>query len=219
MKLIVRTAPEPAEKVLEGDRELLRAGEEAVLVGSFSELAITLGASQHGSFPGLSEAISRGVPVLSRPSGGGSLLHHPGDLHFARVIPRSSPRFPTSFTRAYAALGAGVVSWLGLRGLRARWDPAPGTYPSYCLTSSRGQVLTVGGRILGGASQHVTHRALLHHGAIASSVDPALLEVLFGLPRELAERDLTSLGHEGIRSLGPEDLAALGRELAGEVRP
>ncbi len=219
MKVLVYPSPQAARQVLEQDLELLRTGEEAVSVGSFSEMAVTLGVSQHGDFPGLPQALARKVPVLSRHSGGGSLLHRPGDVHFARVIPRTSPNFPPRFTQAYASLGAGVVSWLGFRGLEARWDPAPGSFPGYCLTSARGKVLAVGGRILGGASQHLSHEALLHHGAITLSLDLPLLETLFDLPRELAERQLTSLEKEGLHPLLPTDLADLAQELSREQTP
>ncbi len=215
MKLLVYPTPQPAKQVLTQDQELLRAGEEAVTVGRFSEVAVTLGVSQRGTFPGLPLALSRNVPVLSRPSGGVSLLHGPGDVHFARVIPRSSTHFPLRFTDAYAVLGAGVVTWLRRRGLETRWDPAPGSFTCYCLTSASGKVLTAGGRILGGASQYVTHRALLHHGTMAASLDPTLLENLFGLPADVAEHQLTSLEEEGLDPPGPSDLEDLARELSG----
>ncbi len=219
MRLLVHPHPQDAREVLAQDLKLLRSGEEAVAVGQFSEVAVTLGVSQRGTFPGLPLALARDLSVLSRPSGGVGLLHRPGDVHFARVIPRDSPHFPPRFPDAYTLLGAGVVSWLRGQGLQTRWDPAPGSYPGYCLTSARGKVLTAAGRVLGGASQYVTHHALLHHGVIATSLDPPLLESLFGLPRDLADRQLTSLEREGLRRPGTEALEELAREISLTTGP
>ncbi len=81
--------------------------------------------------------------------------------------------------------------------------------------SARGEVLTGEGRVIGGASQHATSRALLHHGIVASRIDRSLLETLFGLAPADTER-LTSLEELGVAP-GSLDLRTLARDLGQGV--
>lgn len=90
-------------------------------------------------------------------------------------------------------------------GQDSAWTPANAHWPAYCLTSGRGQVLSVSGRALGGASQHVTAQALLHHGTLSLVTDAAALAELFTLPPAVIEADLTSLRGLGLEP--PSDLA------------
>jgi hypothetical protein len=54
---------------------------------------------------------------------------------------------------------------------------------------------------------------------IATSLDPSLLESLFGLPRDLTDRQLTSLEREGLRRPGTEALEELAREISLATGP
>ena len=205
--------PRPLGELLERDRTALDRGLPRIWVGVLRDRVITLGVGQRGGFAGAQEARRLGIPVLNRPSGGGSLLHLPGDLHFSVVVPREHPSFPRRFTRAYAVLGEGWVRWLAEEGREARWEAAPGSFPGYCLTGPLGEVLRTPGGILGGASQLVTSRGLLHHGVVSRTLDRSTLAAVFEMPGPVRE-GLTSLRELGIDPT-EERLRRLARALSG----
>lgn len=159
------------------------------------------------------------------------MLHLPGDLVWSVVLPRSDPRVGPDFARAYGRLGRGVVRFLADRALHARWAPAPGLLEEYCVLSSRGEVLTVGSKILGGAAQHATARALLHQGMIARRVDPDLLGRVFGIVTPALRERLAGTEDLGISehpdvlaralhdALAEEFLVPSSARSAGTVRP
>ncbi len=84
----------------------------------------------------------------------------------------------------------------------------PTSPPDYCVLSGRGQVLSVGSRVLGGAAQHLSRSALLHQGMIPRSVDrdlvtrlfqvsdPAVLDRLIGLQELGIDVPSTDLAHQ-----------------------
>jgi lipoate-protein ligase A len=120
-------------------------------------------------------------------------LHAPGDLVWSLVLPRSDFRVGRDFSKAYARLGAGPVRFLDALGVQAAWRPPLGLQTECCLLSGRGSVLTVAGRALGGAAQHITGAALLHHGVLPYRLDPSRLQALFDLSPEVVERSLIGL--------------------------
>ncbi|MCI4360519.1 MAG: hypothetical protein L3J91_02345, partial [Thermoplasmata archaeon] len=86
-----------------------------------------------------------------------------------------------------------------------------------CLLGHRGRTLTVGGRAIGGAAQHLTGNALLHHGVLARTLDRPLVRRIFALPEAVAEEHLTSLEELGA-SAEPGRLAdELGTALAASL--
>lgn len=87
------------------------------------------------------------------------------------------------FSRAYGRLGEGPRRFLEGIGIRARWAAPPGLSSTCCVLGDQGSVLRAGARILGGAAQHASAQALLHHGAIFARVDTALAREVFGLAR------------------------------------
>lgn len=159
----------------------LRAGRPASRVAVVAEqgvLSIGIGVREEASY--VRGARRRGVPVVRRASGGTGLLHLRDDLLWSVVLPRADPRVGRDFVRGYARLGEAVVGTLRSLGLASSWADAPAVCEEYCPLGSRGKVLVADGRVLGGAAQHVTSRALLHHGAISTAVDRPLLDLLFG---------------------------------------
>jgi lipoate-protein ligase A len=199
-----------AADFLEDDERSLALGRAAVRAAELTDRSVSLGVSVRGEPEYARASRSAGFPVLRRSTGGSGVLHLPGDLLWSVVLPRNDPRVGRDFVRAYRRLGGGVTRFLSDRGLDARWIPAPGLDADYCALSARGEVLSVDGRILGGAAQHASGSTLLHQGMIARRVDPELLRQLFGLtvPRGLGR--LTGLDELGLAA----DPGSLARELA-----
>ncbi len=199
------------------DLNLLRAGVSAARVGVLTNRAISIGVGVDRAAPFLRRAEGAGWPVVRRSSGGTAVLHRPGDLTWTLVLPRRDPRVGRDYARGYERLGRAASRFLGDLGFPTEWGPSPGLSDEYCLLGHRGSVLRVGGRVLGGAAQHLSAGALLHHGVLPATLDPRALESLFGLSPTTGRTLLTSLRDLGIAET-PDRLAerlaeALHREL------
>lgn len=199
-----------AEQNVVADERLLRAGVAAVRVSVLSDRSVSVGVGVPTTSPALERARADGRTVVRRRSGGTAVLHAPGDVAWSLVLPRDDPRVGRAFARSYGRLGEGVVRFLHACGVTARWSAPLAVVPEYCLLGPRGEVLTVSGRVLGGAAQHLAGRALLHHGILPRTVDRAALGQLFGLSVPGTADLLTSLEELGVE--GPEE--SLGRSLA-----
>ena len=122
--------------------------------------------------------------------------------------PSRRPEGREDFARGYGRLGDGVVRFLRRHGVVGAWTAPPDLAPDYCVLSGRGQVLSVGSRVLGGAAQHLSRSALLHQGMIPRSVDrdlvtrlfqvsdPAVLDRLIGLQELGIDVPSTDLAHQ-----------------------
>jgi len=167
----------------------------------------------------LDRARKEGIPVVRRTTGGTGVLHLEGDLLWAVVLPRSDARVGPDFARTFGRLGTGIVAGLAAVGVRSGWVPAPGLSDDCCPLSSRGEVLAARGWVLGGAAQHATSRALLHHGGISWNVDRACVDRLFGLPAGGPSSRLGGLA-ELVAVSEPATVAeALERALNEQLRP
>jgi len=201
-----------AQNILADDR-WLAAGGPGIRVAVLADRAVSVGVG----VPLGSEALDRiradGVPVLRRSSGGTAVAHAPGDLAWSVVLPRSHPRVGTDFVRAYDRWGEGPVEFLSALGIEGRWAEPPGLTEQYCLLSGRGQVLTVDGRVLGGAAQHATASAVLHHGILPLVVDGSKIARWFDLDPARTSGTLTSLDALGVRTAP----ARLATELATAI--
>jgi lipoate-protein ligase A len=186
---------DPAEN-LALDEELLRAGHPAVRVGLLDSRAFSVGVRSAADRAATRRAERLGFPVLRRSSGGSGLLHQVGDVAWALVFPRAT--VGRDFVSAYPRLGAGVVDWLAELGLTSEWSVPFALSDSFCLLGPRGRVLTARGRAIGGAAQHATASALLHHGIVNAHLDRPTLARLFELDRPTLDRTVTSLEEEGI---------------------
>jgi len=182
-----------AAEYLADDRARLRAGRPVAAAGRLTDTSISVGVSVRID-PGLTEtAARRGWPILRRSSGGTALLHRPGELLWSLVLPRDDPRAGRGFVRAYATLGAPVVAALADAGIAAAWGPALSLSDRFCLFGARGELLRVDGRALGGAAQHLSGAALLHHGTLNVSVDRTAIADLFGVDAGALRDRLTAL--------------------------
>lgn len=201
-----------AEVVL-ADAALLAEGRLACSVSILSDRCLTLGVSQRDGSPSERRARELDVAVCRRSSGGTGVYTAPGDLSWSLVLPREDPRVGRGYVRAYGRLGGPVALALAEAGHPAAWRPAPGLADEVCVLSARGQVLETGGRIVGGAAQHLTGRALLHHGFIARAAEPERISRIFGIPPELARAHLAGWQDVGPR-VAPDDLA---RQITGRL--
>lgn len=179
------------------DASLLREATVGARVAVLGDKAVSVGVGVDPSAPYLARAREEGLPVVRRTSGGTGLLHAPGDLAWAVVLPRGDPRVGRSYVTDYPRLGTGAVLFLETMGIRAQWVPSSGTSSTYCTLGRRGYVLMVDDRILGGAAQHLTRDALLHHGILPRTLDRPLIERVFDLPALGGTDRLTSLEELG----------------------
>ncbi len=160
---------------------LLRTGAPAVRVAVIASPAVSFGVGVPPDAGYLVRAHDAGVATVRRSTGGSGILHLEGDLLWAVVLPRADLRVGRDFARAYGRLGEGLVRALAAEKLASRWTAAPGLAEEYCPLSSRGEVLEIDGRIVGGAAQHASAQALLHHGTLSMSIDRAAVDRLFDL--------------------------------------
>ena len=211
VELNVRCADEFSE-----DARLLRAGRPAVRVVTIGEAALSYGVGEREDAGYLARARSEGLATGRRSTGGSGVLHLPGDLAWSVVLPRTDPRVGRDFARAYSRLGSALPRFLANIGISARWEPSAAVERGYCILSGRGEVLTVGGRALGGAAQHLTRTALLHQGMVALEVPRDRIASLFGVPPSELVARITGLRELGVDA-APDRLAhELATELAGE---
>ncbi|MBC7099620.1 lipoate--protein ligase family protein [Candidatus Bipolaricaulota bacterium] len=101
------------------------------------------------------------IPVLKRPSGGGAVYHHPGNLNFSLFLPLTGP---WSSVKGSQARLAGLLA----AELRRRFSlPA---------VPRDGGVYVWGKKVSGSAQ--LRRRALLHHGTLLLWRDPIPMEEL-----------------------------------------
>lgn len=205
------------EEGIAAQERLLRAGRAAVHVATLRDAALSYGVGVDDRAPYLDRARADRVPVVRRPSGGSGLVHLPGDLLWAVVLPRTDRRVGRDFLRAYDRLGRGLVDLLAARRVAARWIAPPGLSEGYCPLSSRGQVLESGGRVLAAAAQHATSSTLLHSGALPRTLDRGQIARWFELPSPGPADALTCLTEVGLLD-PPEEMArSLGRHLVAAL--
>jgi lipoate-protein ligase A len=209
----------PVAEVVRREGALLRAGAPAVHVAVVDGSAVSYGVTVPEDAPYLARARRLGVPTVGRTSGGTGVLHVRGDLVWAVILPRSDPRVGREFVRAYGRLGAGVVTALAERGIESRWQAAPGLSDDYCPLGPRGDVLSVGGRVVGAAAQHLTGTSLLHQGTVSVDIDRNLVRELFDFPDDAAVAHLTGLREHGVRAASATLAASVAEALVVALGP
>ncbi|MCI4344631.1 MAG: hypothetical protein L3J87_03280 [Thermoplasmata archaeon] len=195
------------------DRRRLALGDPWWRVGVVDRAGLSAGVSVDPARPALARARAAGLPVTTRTTGGTIVLAGRGDLLWSLVLPTERERPDRPRLHAYARLGAGVQGWLERSGVDALWGEPLRESDDFCLLGPRGSVLVAAGRTFGGAAQHRSSRALLHHGLIVRRVDRRRLAQLFGLPPEVLRRTTTSLEELGLTAPSP----ALARQLAAAL--
>lgn len=163
------------------DESLLRRGVAGGRTAVLQDRSLSLGVAQSPETPAALVAARFGIPVLRRSSGGTGLLHQPGDVVWSLVLPRDDPRVGRDFVASYVRFGAPVAEYLSSVGRPARWSGPFARSDQHCLLGARGEVLVSDGRAIGGAAQHLSAGALLHHGVVDVTVDRDLLRRLFDL--------------------------------------
>jgi lipoate-protein ligase A len=196
------------------DATALATGRAHVRVARLSDRTLSFGIGRPPSDAVADRARARGIPILHRSTGGTGVLHEPGDLVLSVILPRRHPQVGSDFVRAYDRLGAGVVAALGGLGIRARWAGPLHLSDELCLLGSRGSALSIGPRVLGGAAQHLTHDALLHHVVLARSVDRTMVSHLFDMDVAILEQRLAALTEE----TAPKELESLPERLLAATR-
>ncbi|MBI2095755.1 MAG: lipoate--protein ligase family protein [Candidatus Omnitrophica bacterium] len=176
MKILDRTCKSPEENLacdealLElcesgGEREILRFWEPATHF-------VVLGYSNRiDSEARVGFCRRHGIPILRRPSGGGTVLQGPGCLNYSLVLPIHHADFgPTIRDTNAFVLGrhrAAIGQALGLAvEVRGHTD------------------LTVGGLKFSGNSQRRKRRCLLFHGTFLLRFDIPLIAKTLAIPRE-----------------------------------
>ena len=222
-----RSAAPPPARIVDGrvsladdlsaDDALLAAGAAAVHVAVLADRAVSVGVGVPLSAPYLNRARAEGYSIVRRSSGGTGVLHAPGDLAWSLVLPRDHRLVGRDYLRAFDRLGRGVVECLADHGVTATWIPAPGLSEEFCLLGHRGQVLATNAGIVGGAAQHATRAALLHHGTLTARLDRPTVTRLFDLGGARGVDRLSSLAEAGLVAPLEQLVPALADRLAREI--
>jgi lipoate-protein ligase A len=213
---------DPAELIAR-DAELLAAGGPGAHVYLLDRPSLILGVGQRDSDRLAARARAEGLTVLRRATGGTAVLGGRDDLAWSLVLPARDPRVGRDYVRAYGRLGRPLVDalqrWMPALG----WGAPLGLSSELCLLGPRGSVLLAGDRVLGGAAQRFTARALLHHGLVRRARDAELTCRLFGLARDVVDRRLTGWSELGVTEtparIAEAIHAALDREVARSPGP
>lgn len=205
-----------AENLRRDDRALA-AGAPAVRVAVMSDRAVSFGIGVPPTASYLDRARAAGFAVERRSSGGTGVMQAPGDLAWSLVLPRDHPAVGRDYLRAYDRLGRGVVRSLAGHGLAVSWVSPPGLSDEYCLLGTRGLVLSAPSGIVGGAAQHLTRTALLHHGHLAVRLDREVLCRIFDLEGAGGAGRLSSLEEAGLTTPVGELATSLAESLEREL--
>jgi lipoate---protein ligase len=182
MKLLDWTLPTP-EQNLAADEALLdwceaRDGEEVLRFWEPKQHFVVVGyANAVATEVNVEACTARGVPILRRCSGGGTVLQGPGCLNYAVVL-RIEPDGPTRsisatnqfvMERNAAALNSKLETRNSELAVRGHTD------------------LTLDGVKFSGNAQRRQRRCLLFHGTILLGLDLALVEELLPMPSRQPE--------------------------------
>ncbi len=177
MKLLDLTLPSPAEN-LAGDEALLDAGEadgadEVLRFWESPQTFVVVGyANQVAAEVNVAACAARGIPILRRCTGGGTVAQGPGCLNYALSL-RIQEDGPTRSIRAANQFimernGAALAAALGL--------------PPSAVRVQGHTDLTLAGRKFSGNAQRRRRQFLLFHGTLLLDFDLAMVNELLRLP-------------------------------------
>ena len=209
-------SPIDAEENERRDEASLRRASVSWRAATVAARSLSIGIGVPATTAWVDVARRRGIPIVRRRTGGTGVLHLAGDLVWSIVLPREDPRVGRDYAHAYARLGAGATRFLTELGLEARWMAAPSLSRSCCTLGERGCVLTARDRVVGGAAQHLTRTALLHHGTISVMVDRPLVRSLFDLSSPSDADRLAGIAELGVGLSGARLVARLSESLRAE---
>ena len=127
---------------------LLWRNRPAVVVGSYQNICREVHAA---------DLLRRGIPVVRRMTGGGTVYHDPGNVNY------------TCITRTDGQLDYEAVLAPVIRGLQALGIPA---------RKDRVCDIAIGDRKISGSAQRLVRGRLLHHGTLLFSADLAMLDAV-----------------------------------------
>lgn len=179
MKYLDLTLPTPAEN-LAGDELLLDeaeggAGGEVLRFWESTAPFVVVGyANKVATEVDLTACAARGIPVLRRCSGGGTVLQGPGCLNYALILKIESGGPLRNVSTANRFI---------MERNRAAIESALRAPPS--APAVRGHTdLAIGGRKFSGNSQRRRKHFLLFHGSLLLQLDLSLVEALLPLPSQ-----------------------------------
>ncbi|CAK6695708.1 lipoate--protein ligase family protein [Synechococcus sp. BA-124 BA4] len=164
------------------DQLLLKPGQGAVRLYSWSTPTLSLGHHQRAITPAWSRAVRQGrVALVRRPSGGGAVLHA-GSLTYALLWP-DPPRQPGGH-RAYGQVATWLAQAMAPLGLALSPGLERVSVPSdNCFASSTvADLVDSDHRKRVGSAQLWRRRQLLQHGSVLLDPPSALWQELFGSP-------------------------------------
>jgi lipoate-protein ligase A len=162
VEVLFGESPE-AVRGIEGDFEMLEAARPDVRVWTCGEPAIVLGISRDPSLEvDMDECRSRGVALLRRASGGGTVAIGPGTIQYAIVLEHDGAE-PPSITEAKRLCNDLVRDSLLHIGVHATLDVDPSGD------------LRLGDRKAGGLALRRNRDATLVHGSLLATADVAFI--------------------------------------------
>jgi len=164
-----------------------------------NDRAVVIGRSQaFADEVDLAQAAAARVPVLRRVSGGGAVVHHPGNLNLS--ISLRDGRGLGDIAGAFEQLGAAVCASLRELGIPAAVD---------------GNRLLAEGKKIGGAAQARRGRTLLYHTTLLLSSDTIAMSALLRAlqpgyaPSGVASRPYPTASLEDLGfTVGPTEIVA-----------
>ena len=212
------------EENMELDSRLLREAQKPTLrLYSWVRPTISLGYGQRDGWIDRSLCAELGVDVVRRPTGGRALLHLPGEITYAVVLPDiswsdgSGQKHTLSVREAFGGIAGTLALALQNVGLPVSVAsegriPGSAAHPSCLKVTAPGEVTARGKKLIGSAQCRVGSR-LLQHGAMLRLRNNDLLGRV--IPGAKADVDLAELGFS---DLSPEDIAKAWQGLLGEAQ-
>lgn len=156
----------------------------------WSRPTVTLGRFQDAADVDADVALSSGVDIVKRATGGRGVLHD--DEVTYSVVAAVDDGVPEGVAASYRHLAAALAAAYGLLGVSAGLtDGRPTAGSAACYLSSAGADLAVAGRKLSGSAQVWSGGTVLQHGSFVRSRDVDLEARLFRLD-ETGRRRLES---------------------------
>jgi lipoate-protein ligase A len=161
--------------------------------------AVSLGCHQKTDVINIPECNNRGWDVVYRSTGGRALLHR-NDLSYSITLKSANDRF-SRLHWLYNNISNAISITLEKLGIEAdTTKPSPkrntNLKTGLCLDARvRGEV-SVKGKKIAAAAQHVYHDSLLQHGSIQLTGDPADIFKITNLPDEIREEVRCNLQNE-----------------------
>lgn len=220
-RLLVSAPADGATNMAEDHALLDRAatsGEAVLRIYTWERPTLSLGMHERARL-NPEAAVSAGVDVVRRPTGGRALLHH-REVTYSVTAPTNG----SSLSESYRAINAILLAALGRLGVAAV-EAARSGRPlrpdgAACFAEPNAGELVVNGRKLVGSAQRRDEHALLQHGSILLADDQSMVAALRGQSDELPAAATLSetLGRDvGVTEVVAALCAALGAACGAPV--